>query len=1216
MKLCKLKLKNLNSFRDEIELDFEKPPLDDASLVAITGPTGAGKSTLLDAICVALYGKTPRLSGNKNQHASHLVSHGETEGFAEIEFLVNDTRFHATWSIKKRKSNNDINVKLYNLDDNRLISDRLSRRGKSLNSSEKTVEEEVASLLGLDYDAFKRSVMLAQGEFAAFLKAEKEDRRGILEATADIHVYDILREKLNDKVKSVSEECDNINRNIERIGDVSQELIKQESDKLNTLDKEVKELGKAHEEISKEKVIEIQRKDYYQELQESEKQLDELNEQQTNITKLKQELDRANHANQLLPEKQSFDNANSDFKKAAQALQQNESQLAKEKQRKKQLQKDHEEREQDYTTAVTEKNDKMQIYAEAKTYLELASEKFDEVENRQPNLKRLKREIAAATEELNQQTSQRNELNTDISDIQAFLNQNPLPPDRNQRQVKLTTLLTELKTYEQQLKVKNESQSEYKKKIKQIEGTWNTYSKELELLQDRENKLTKTRNITDQKYETLQNEGSLDDWQELKENARNAQPIAQRYESLMEQVNDEQNDWAEFECKLDTIEDTLADLDQKHTKQILLCKRADAEVKKLEADEELAKLAEPVSQLRQQLEEGKPCLVCGSTEHPYADMVEMDSNELLEAIQKQLEIAQESADEAERVREELERDQVKYQQDRANTLQQIKTCKSNIRKLNSEIEATKTEWNTIYQDIDISYNFAHAQYEEADTAITNLNTAQNEHNEAVSELAKTSHERETCEANIKREKQTLDEIIRELTAVESDMEDLKTDISDKEKLYWESMPTTFHGTTPDNAFQQLGEKIDEVDRQETELSTKKSQLKVLKTEIQSNESRLEELQERHKEQKTEIDNYLQDGEAYVQSVRKKTNGLENEDQINNAINESEKNLKTKEEARNTAQADSQKCGQDLTAAQTTHNIAEQRLKDSKTSFEDTKSKYHKKLKDVGFESTDDHEKALRDRDQIEEITEKISAYENKKQQLIEGIEELQQHFVDSPYDPETFDRITTKEAEIEQLIEEKQQKIGATKQKIEELKASLMEREDIEEELIAAKNEMERWKTLQETIPKNTLRDFALEIIFKQMGILANAQLRILTSERYQLKVESIGDLTVIDRWNANEERPVETLSGGESFLTSLALALALSELSQGRAQLNSLFLDEGFGTLDAETLDVAIASLEGLQMQGRSIYLISHIQELTRRLPVKIRVRKRGNGSSYIEKH
>ena len=84
--------------------------------------------------------------------------------------------------------------------------------------------------------------------------------------------------------------------------------------------------------------------------------------------------------------------------------------------------------------------------------------------------------------------------------------------------------------------------------------------------------------------------------------------------------------------------------------------------------------------------------------------------------------------------------------------------------------------------------------------------------------------------------------------------------------------------------------------------------------------------------------------------------------------------------------------------------------------------------------------------------------------------------------------------------------------------------------------------------------------------------------------------------------------------MTSLALALALSELSQERAQLNSLFLDEGFGTLDAETLDIAIAALERLRMQGRSIYLISHIQELTRRLPVKINIRKQGNGSSTFD--
>ena len=101
MKICRLKLKNLNSFREEIDIDFEGPRLGGASLVAITGPTGAGKTTLLDAICVALYGKTPRLSGTGSQHPRHLISHGEKEGFAEVHFVANGTDYIAAWSIRR-----------------------------------------------------------------------------------------------------------------------------------------------------------------------------------------------------------------------------------------------------------------------------------------------------------------------------------------------------------------------------------------------------------------------------------------------------------------------------------------------------------------------------------------------------------------------------------------------------------------------------------------------------------------------------------------------------------------------------------------------------------------------------------------------------------------------------------------------------------------------------------------------------------------------------------------------------------------------------------------------------------------------------------------------------------------------------------------------------------------------------------------------------------
>jgi exonuclease SbcC len=251
---------------------------------------------------------------------------------------------------------------------------------------------------------------------------------------------------------------------------------------------------------------------------------------------------------------------------------------------------------------------------------------------------------------------------------------------------------------------------------------------------------------------------------------------------------------------------------------------------------------------------------------------------------------------------------------------------------------------------------------------------------------------------------------------------------------------------------------------------------------------------------------------------------------------------------------------------------------------------------------------------MQQIGTKIDDFTQEKHLLAEKIAELRTQFEETPFDSQILERLTARVKEIDAQIDEVRRDIGAQEKTIADLTDALSKREALDDEIQKSGHELERWSSLQDAIPANDLRDFALDIMFKQVSRVANTQLEYLTAERYQLKVEGIGRLTVVDRWNANDERPVETLSGGESFLTSLALALALSELSRGRSQIHSLFLDEGFGTLDSETLDVAIAALEGLQMQGRSIFLISHIGELTRRIPVRVAVEKMGNGSSRVQ--
>ncbi len=1211
MKLCKLKLKNLNSFRDEVELDFENPPLDDASLVAITGPTGAGKTTLLDAICVALYGKTPRLNSTGSQHPNHLISHGEKEGFAELHFVANSTRYISEWSAKRKASPKG---QLLNADSGELISDKLFAKGKSLGSSENTVSEEITTILGLDFAAFKRSVMLAQGEFAAFLKANREDRRTILEATADIHIYDILRQALNEKINEVSEVYEEVKGKLEQIPESSREQIAEEEKKLAGLIMESEKLGAEDQRIQKQKDHETERKEDFEKLQSSEKRFEELERQQPMIEELELERERAERAHQLRPEKQAYDSAKSDYEKSAEALQQAKTELADAQKQVESTQTDFEKKEDAYLSASTDRDRKMETYAEAKSDVERAAERFAEVNKRTAPLEELNEQIDTTSNQLKERETDRNKLQEKIAEAQTFLDENPLPSDRQSRLTRVTALQVEINSKRQQQKEKTDDELQYKSQIDDLEEKTKELYDDREKLQSKKETAETSRIRAETEFKELQDNGTLEDWQTRRNKARKAQPIAQQYENLVHQLGDKRDDLAELKENINGLDESHDDLKGNLEVQSLLCKRADAEVEKLEADKKIALLTEPVNTLRQQLEDGKPCRVCGATEHPDADKMELDSKEKLESIEKALNDAETEAKKAQKRKQKLEQDQVRLQLNISNTAEQVDECIEEIENLNAEIKEFRLQWQELYESMDISSEWLNEKLSESDTSIDNLNAAREAYNKVSNELNQVSQELATCERDHQRESKLLNNTKQKLETVTDEIEVLKMDISDTEKDFWTSMPEVFHGITPDEAVLQFDGKIKAVDLREQELTTKNNQLKVLKTEIQNDQRELQNLQKRKKEREAEIELYQSEGDTFLDAVREKTDGLETEGQINDAISKLEAELQAKENARDEAEKQLQENRQLSTQKQTAHKFCQNQLNQSSDKFKETSQTYFNKLNNTGFNSPEAHENAFRDEEQVQQITEQINEYTKKTQQLDIEIMGLRTQFEDTPFDPDVLAQITTVAEGIAAEIQGAREAIGRQNEKIDNLKDNFEKRKALDNEVQAAKQEWERWQRLKDTIRANALRDFALDIMFKQVSRIANVQLAYLTSNRYQLKVESIGDLTVIDRWNANEERPVETLSGGESFLTSLALALALSELSQGRAQLNSLFLDEGFGTLDTETLDIAIAALEGLRMQGRSIYLISHIQELTRRLPVKINVRKRGNGSSYIE--
>lgn len=214
---------------------------------------------------------------------------------------------------------------------------------------------------------------------------------------------------------------------------------------------------------------------------------------------------------------------------------------------------------------------------------------------------------------------------------------------------------------------------------------------------------------------------------------------------------------------------------------------------------------------------------------------------------------------------------------------------------------------------------------------------------------------------------------------------------------------------------------------------------------------------------------------------------------------------------------------------------------------------------------------------------------------------------------ELASRLTALEAHCRTLDEQ----LFQCKSTLAQAEAAALKAGTLQEELAAQQAVADHWQHLCDLIGSASgakLRTFAQSLTLERLLLEANAQLAEL-SPRYRLERVPGTDLAlqVVDLDMGDEVRSVDSLSGGESFLVSLALALALSSLSSRQTQVESLFIDEGFGTLDPDSLDLALASLDSLQAAGRQIGVISHVQTLVERIGVQVRVEALGGGESRV---
>ncbi|WP_445766212.1 exonuclease subunit SbcC [Rheinheimera sp.] len=257
--------------------------------------------------------------------------------------------------------------------------------------------------------------------------------------------------------------------------------------------------------------------------------------------------------------------------------------------------------------------------------------------------------------------------------------------------------------------------------------------------------------------------------------------------------------------------------------------------------------------------------------------------------------------------------------------------------------------------------------------------------------------------------------------------------------------------------------------------------------------------------------------------------------------------------------------------------------------------------------------------QLQQLQQRLQQAEISAQRVAADCQQRLQQLTAQPLSPLSAKELSDSLQQQEQLLSQLTQQLGQLTQQLASDQQRRQSQQQVLNDIATRQQQYEYWQRLNGLIGSADgakYRRFAQSLTLSQLIVLANRQLAVLHN-RYQLARHNDAELelVVLDTWQADSLRATNTLSGGESFLVSLALALALSDLVSSKTRIDSLFLDEGFGTLDADTLDSALSALDNLNASGKMIGIISHVDALKQRIPLQVMVDKQqGLGYSQIK--
>lgn len=1062
MRIESVTFKNLNSLSGEHTIDFTGPPLGTTGFFAITGPTGAGKTTIFDAICLALYGKTPRLTQSTDQ----IMTRHTASSFSRVRFRTGNSCYISRWSLHKARGKADGALQPQEME----LAEIKENVPRSIQEGKTNVCQAVESITGLDFERFTRSMMLAQGDFASFLKANATERAELLERLTGSAIYTDLSIAAYQKNKEIKSQLEFLEKQKEHIIVLNEEQVKNLKKKQSSIAKQCKEIQKERKDIDRK--LGLMR------------DLDKLEQKGKNV--------RIEMKN-----------------------------------------------------AVLEKEKTLPLVTEAER-----ARKARRFSNNLDEIKRLSKEANTASGECDNLSRSLDAANREVEswgnkhkqaqkELDAAKTASQQAESTLQEAARLETSLSHnnaaLERAEQSLVKNANKQKTLRQKLRTESDIIDTAASQLEQL-DIERKDHAVLNIDQAVYMTNE--------------------FCTEAERLVK-LNEEQG-----VLKL-RLAQLAPDIETNNTNRVVVDKTPGSETTQEQVSRMQSLFEKSAAENRQYASLFTVSTVFTILDKHNQEFTAAQRHELVETLIK-TELLHDG--QGQHITEGPAGD---FQ----NILQEMK---SGLREGTKELRAM----------------------------LQGLNTTAGAAEAACLERAYTERE-----YNVKSQ-----EIIT---------------IKDKlQKLHQQIQTAAQQSGTFDDALAAPGEWkqaiIGELKNKNLTLEKQTGRREHLSSEIQNHKTNLEVIKnELHSlealvvEETAETEK-LRVESGHMQASKKKLLNNLPAAKFKTAV---AKKLKQAETRLADAAEQMNKAAQTAAADKGLLESRRGEFEHIQKQLAGIKADLEAKLSATQFRSIEEVGKAMRTPEQIEELETRIQSAQQEleaKQKFLESIVAEYRELQTNVTWKQTAAELESAVEKLDEDYEANLKESGIIQERLDKNNADKTRREKLAGQIENTGHSAAKWALMNELIGSSSGRKFqkiAQNMTIDFLLALANEHL-MRFGGRYKLKkaLDKELELEIIDTWQANAVRPTSTLSGGELFTASLALALALSDLVAHTRKIDSLFLDEGFGSLDADLLETVLSALENLQSRGKVIGIISHVASLKERIPVQIQVRKMSHGHSTID--